>query len=517
MIRILTVLLGLFIGLSALANPSVSPLVRLNIVSKKIRGISISIVERSAAQKAVENGTFEDFFQQRLEDYLASDEHSKKMSRRLEELFRFHGGLNALPEVVEDYIQKEGNYEYNPRLYSDNNAANFMFENLSKKNLSWDTLLTGKDYRAYQVRGNNFFSYSDWGFLSAVMPQLATDNGVEYQTGETQPNKGPLVFKDVNFSAKDPRIAGVITTGRFFNRYVNTGLNKNRKRAAAIFRVFLCDGMSAAIPSSAGKEDEIYDLMFPHKSYTEEDLIKSMNESDSIHGNEPDCMKCHYKLDPMGKTLLTSQTILSPKAGKGHLRYKKSDGSMVDIPVKGVGELATAISQQNEYASCQVRHFWNWFMPDSKLSPEKETQLIAQFNQVGRRTNDFLKFIIAQPEFYSPRPSYTEDQLLAKNVRTFLKRCQDCHKDQTYSDSPDGRFPDFTVWPIGGSSESMKEWSQMIYRVMDLTHDGENPRMPPSSTSWRTSYKEAQVIKTWIDKGMPDENGKLMGKKEIKL
>jgi len=31
---------------------------------------------------------------------------------------------------------------------------------------------------------------------------------------------------------------GKLTTARFFNRYVNTALNKNRRRAAAVFRFF---------------------------------------------------------------------------------------------------------------------------------------------------------------------------------------------------------------------------------------------------------------------------------------
>jgi hypothetical protein len=431
------------------------------------------------------------------------------MSVRLDELFRVKTNSTPITEIAEYSINNtEMGYSRNSNLYSGSNALDHLFSEIARKNLSWDTLLTGKSYRAFYVQSQQVY-FSDFGFLAGIVPSIASGDGVYTKGTAPAPVKGAIPYRDVTFAENDPRIAGAITTSRFFVRYTNTGVNKNRRRAAAIFRIFLCDSMSAAVSSSEGQDEHILDLMFPHTPGMSEDQIRGkLADAETLHGTQPDCMACHYKLDPMGKTLLTSQSALSPTASKGHLTYKKSGGSLVNVPVRGVGELGSAIVLQDEYKSCQVRHFWNWFIEDATLTAEREKELVKKFDQVGHRTNDFIKYLIAQKEFFSVRVPLTEDQSMARQVKAYLQKCQNCHKDQTYDESPDLSFPDFTKWPIGGDAISMQDWIAKISKNLDLAHDGENPRMPPSIASWRSSFKETQLIKSWIQKGAPDENGK---------
>lgn len=486
------------------AQESVGPYAQLNRLSRVLRGYAPSESEKNDLRNAIHSGQEKAFLDKKLDDYLRSDEHAYKMSTRLEELFHLQTGSTPIESALETYADRQysgQNYFYRK------NSLNFLFNEIARKNLSWDELLTGKTYRLFYTQ-KDILMFTDWGFMAGVLPNLPSYNGVFDKDAPTPLITNTPVIRDVKFNDQDPRIAGAITTNRFFSRYTNTGINKNRRRAAAIFRIFLCDSMSAAVSSSEGMEEQILDLMFPHgPETTENNLRKALVSAESLHGTQPDCMACHYKLDPMGKTLLTSQSALSPKASPGRLTYKKANGMLVDVPVKGIGELGRAITQQEEYKSCQVQHFWKWFMGDRTLSAAKKEELIAKFDQVGRRTNDFIKIIIQQPEFFSPRIPFTEMQSQARMVKGFLKKCQDCHKDQFYEDSPDFKFPDFTQWPIGGSRSSMKSWIEKIARNMDLGHDGENPRMPSTTASWRSSYKEVQLMKKWISQGAPDENG----------
>lgn len=499
------------IHVPAFAQATTSPYVKINRLSRVIKGVQPTFQEREEVRLAIASGTDHILISKKIDEYLKSDQHAYKMSLRLDELFHIKTGATPIVSA----IQKPDGVFVTDKRYYRNNALNYLFTELAKKNLSWDELLVGKSYRAFNQTFVGF-EFSDWGFLGGIIPQLQGHVGVSDGTNTHPFFNEEVQYEDIRFSESDLRVAGAITTSRFFSRYGNTGVNKNRRRAAAVFRIFLCDSMSAAVSSSEGLDQQILDLMFPHDSGTTEDKIRN-STSEALHGSDPACMACHEKLDPMGRTLLTSQSALSPRASSGALFYKRSGTTPVNIKVKGVGELGKVITQQNEYKQCQVRHFWKWFMGDVELSKAKEQELVQKFDQVGHRTNDFIKVLLEEPAFFAERIPLTEDQLRARQVKAFFKKCQDCHKDQFYEDSPDFSIPNFTLWPIGGSTETMKTWVKKIYSAMDMAHDGENPRMPPSIAAWRTRYKEMQLIKNWIEQGSPDEKGqKLVPMENVK-
>ena len=478
-------------------SQTLPPSGKLNRLSRVLRGHAPTDAERAALQQASSAGQVDSFLDHKIDEYLASEDHAFKMSLRLEGLFRMKSTETFTTQGVTDPSF----------LFSRKNALNVLFSELGRKNLTWDTLLTGKSYQVFTNNRITGFGMNDYGFLAAILPDLHST------TGTFSPLAPDSEQTEVTFAANDPRIAGAITTSRFFNRYVSTGLNKDRKRAAAIFRIFLSDSMSAAVSSSEGQDQTILDLMFPHTGDMTEAELKAIasSQGDALHGTRPDCMACHSKLDPMGRTLMTSTLSLAPRATPGRLTYKRGQGELVNIPVKGVGELGAAITQQPEYEKCQVQHFYNWFFDEkTQATPEKIATLTKEFNRVGRRTNDFIKILVHQPEFFAVSPPMTEAEMRARQVKSFFKKCQDCHKDQFYADTPDNKIPDFTQWPIGGSKQEMKSWVDSIQSKMDLKHNGEKPSMPPTEAAWRTSYKEIQLIKSWIDQGAPNETGERM-------
>ena len=111
----------------------------------------------------------------------------------------------------------------------------------------------------------------DFRFFRAVTPALPY---AEYKA------ESPVLTFTNQFDPTESRVAGALTTARFFNRYNTTEINKNRKRAAAVFNIFLCDAMEPSIPEPSANPDDLLDKAFPGgNTMTEEDLRAESPES----------------------------------------------------------------------------------------------------------------------------------------------------------------------------------------------------------------------------------------------
>lgn len=501
----------------------------LNKLSWHIRGRPPADAEYDELAQAVARGERDAFINAKIQSYLKSTDHQDKMAERLDELFRFQTPRTR--ESIAKSADTSSSYSPIAKFYEKNNAFDAFVRRVARENLSWDELLTGKKYSLYGLTEAYPRNYiDDWGFMGAIAPEQVPNGfrGVIRDISPTagNPTDNPEHQKPVEleFAADDARVAGVLTTARFFGRYANTALNKNRRRAAAVFRVFLCDEMNAAISPAEEGQEKVLDLMFPHATdatpstpstggmtggMTEDEIKAVLNQSDKRHGQQPDCMACHYKLDPLGKTFATSTLTLSPFNSPGALVYKKADGEKVEVKARGIGDIAQALTQQRKYVDCQVQHFWDWYIGvDQTLSQTRLNQLVTKFNEVGRRTNDFVAYLVSQPEFREAAPPATPESIRAYQVKQVFKSCAACHTDQFYEDSEDFTIPDFTSWPIGGSKESMKAWAGKIRRMLDLDGDGSKRRMPPPKLAPALPKSDRDLIKAWLDDGAPDAEGK---------
>jgi hypothetical protein len=471
----------------------------LNKISQSTRGQPADVTDLKKINNLVSEIEKRQFIELKTDQYLTTQEYSNKMSLRLIELFQFKAAINL------KQIQK-------------NSTINF-FDQMTKNNLTWDALLTGKKY----TLNTQFVSLDlnpppdDVGFFGMLTSLPASDNG--YIKSINSVENIPTPTLEVSFAETEPQIAGAVTTPLFFERYGTTGLNKNRRRAAAMFRIFLCDKMKASIPAEAHIDEATYNILYPNEQpqinsntangMTQEEIKKILNKSDDIHGTRADCMSCHSKLDPMGKVFSNSGSLLSSVPSSGRLYYKSSVGQIIDQPVDNLNQMGQVIIQQNEYVTCQIKQFWNWYIgEDLVVDSVKMDQLKTEFNRVGRKTNDFVKSLVLSSEF-AERKAHNEIRDLAVNVKKYFQQCQGCHNaDSMYSGT------DLTKWPLGNPNsprDNPEFWLKKITKVLDLDHGGLKRSMPPKvqDGGFIPSKQELEMVQKWIQLGGPDELGQV--------
>lgn len=462
----------------------------LNKISHALRGVPPTEREYFELQQAENENRVEEFLNQKRGQYIKSPLYVDKMRWRVIELFKLAPAKSVTllnPEVP----------SYDTSRY---NSTDALLITLFSENRPWDFLLTGQEYRLYNTTSNPFGSLS----AGTLYKQLISPE-------QLQSVKNLKVSESmlVKFPETDGRLAGILTSERFFDRYATTAVNKNRRRAAAIFRTFLCDNMLAAVPDPGENKSKIIDIQYPHQAdqnFSESEVQAASVMQDGLHGTQADCMACHYKLDPMGKTFLGSPIVLSGHEWPGALSFKNSKKEIVNIPVKNIHELGQAITAQDDYLSCQIKHFWEWFIgKDINLTPEIESQLAKQFNSVGRRPNDFVNLLLQRPEFKTRRIE-TPEQTVSRRTMEIFKKCQSCHAGKT-DDSTGDPLVDLTVWPLGqNTSETDPQyWINKIKKKLDLDHGGRNRVMPPKTSGWSLTRDEMLTIQQWIDIGTPDK------------
>ncbi|MEN0059959.1 MAG: DUF1588 domain-containing protein, partial [Bdellovibrio sp.] len=439
-------------------------------LSRALKGEPPSLEERQQLEQAKHEKNEETFLKQITQKYLQDPKFSSKLKFKVDELFYL------IPQI-EPLSMQYNTSDMSPSSY------NFFIQNIIDNNLNWDTLLTGKSYKEYfsPNKNNVFFRALDKNFSSPTDIQILLQEDSK--------------ISEITFSENEQRVAGIITTPRFFHRYANTALNKNRRRAAAVFRIFLCDSMVAtAPPANSETEKRDFDILLPSHRNTEESIRGSL--AATIHGEQADCMKCHYKLDPLGKVFALSQTTLGGRPSPGALRYQGTQGRKVDIPLQGFGDMAEQITRQPEYAECQVNHFWRWYVgQDVPISQDMMEDLVRVFNQVGRRPKDFIAHLTTLPEFKQKPLLLSQAQIISRRVSNLFKSCDSCH------DSQGATIRSLSKFPYGSSREEIVETLNKVKESLDLDHGGMKKTMPPKESKWQLSAQDYTLIRRWLELG----------------
>jgi hypothetical protein len=458
----------------------------LNKLSHSLRGINPSYAEYKSLIEARKNSQLETFFSSKRAEYLNSPFYFEKMRWRMTELFKL------APSSTPFNVNPELPNADKSRL----NATDELFLSLFKENNSWDSLLTGHQYRIFAPQANEVSVLLGLSPLTHFSQLVDEDFKNEY----SKLNEGESL--SLKFDENEGRVAGILTSPRFFDRYATTAVNKNRRRAAALFRTFLCDNMVAAVPDPAANRAKIYDLQYPQKTqdhFSESELVAASQMGDGQHGTQADCMSCHYKLDPMGKVFLGSPVILSGYKWPGALSFKNAKSEIVFIPVKNINELGQAISQQPEYLNCQMKHFWDWFIgKDIPLSQTIMSELVEKFIQVDRKPNDFVNYLVQRAEFKLRRVEEPA-QTTSRRTKEIFQKCQSCHLGK--SDDVTGEpLIDLTQWPLGKDTSipDLGYWLRRVSKKLDLENGGRKRSMPPESSNWNLTREELKVIQEWI-------------------
>lgn len=486
-----------------------SPQARLRKLSLHIRGMTPEDTDYTALDTAVQAHTETAFFQGKTRDYLASPQHTAKMMTRLDELFR----VNIMGIPPENFSQFDaGTVPTNYESGADNfdaqdiryfrNSMDRLFRSVVQENSSWDQLLTDREYHLYFLHPPaGADPYVSSSYESGFLDEFLDSN----QTVTDKKNDDFIIH---TMPPEDLGTAGAITTARFADRYQTSDVNMNRRRAAAVFRIFLCDEMRPVAVSSNTDRSEFLDTAFLRNSSLPKGTLETPTEM--LHGADKQCLSCHYKLDPLGEAFNSMSSVLYREPSPGALVYDRPGKPRLEIKGRGLSEVALAITQQPEYARCQVRHFWEWFIgKDLPLSDARLDALTDRFNSLGRKVNDFIGFLVNEPEFSGHGTALNSRATGFLKAKPFLAACNSCHTSQDAKSSGDAPPPSFTELPIGGSSETHARWIIKVANAIDLEHHGAHAKMPPSEANWDSAQieKANQAIREWIQDGAPDSSG----------
>lgn len=447
--------------------------------------------------RQLESSARNQYFEQMADQYIDSEDFNLTMTKFLSDLFRV-----ARPR------QEMG---YNSSLTS----LHMRFHELAAQNKPWDDLLLStqimtsledlKNSRGLPSFYSAIISPDQTEKLRKYVEEAYLEKLKDFINLKNKDNLNSSAFSRI-MDTTSTHLAGTLTDPSFLARHPTTPMNQNRKRAAAIFRIFLCDDMKAVILPDANAEKEL-ELAALDDGLEARKLVSSTPSIVKMHAGEEKCSSCHYKLDPLAKAYVGISSRISPRTVPGELTFKRKNGELARIPYRNMQDLAKAIVDQPEYLSCQVQHFWDLFVgKDIPLSASTKDELVSQFNQMERRPKTFAKYLVRRPEFYR-FPRFDMDSIGFNQVSGILKNCKSCHDKETLAPQVD-QVP-FKVF--GGSDEHQKIVEQII-EDLDLLGNGSQAKMPPKSAGWTLDPRERVLLTAWLAGG-----AKTLAKNESRL
>lgn len=414
---------------------------------------------------------FDKYLSIKIDEYMASSLFAEKMRIRLLELFQLKVSSTSFPGMVTNGNVAVGNSTFD----------HFVLD-LVSQDRSWDELLIGKSYR---IDPSNPTALSELDFFQDL-----------FEVESLYQSKSAITLEPKSANQLQG-VAGVLTTKRFFDRFFNTKLNENRKRSAAIFRVFLCDKMQPVLLLSEAERAKLFAKAINAQAGPMP--ITSMTDS-ARHGTDPQCQSCHYKLDPMGKSFQNATNRPNAGVASGSLTFKKENGVLVDIPYQNIHQLAETIVKQEEYASCQVQHFWDWFVGEDTTILDRQN-LINKFSSpsIQRKPKEFIKYILLSQR--KTKRGLNESDIRFSDVRPLFNRCIGCHTKEITA--PMLNNPE--LWKSDGTDMSL---AKAVIDVTDLTerHPGFS-WMPPKDAGWSLEGKDREILKAWLKGGAKMDDG----------
>jgi len=295
------------------------------------------------------------------------------------------------------------------------------------------------------------------------------------------------------------------------SRYKKTIYSK----AAAFFRIYLCDDMQqVALPDGGSKSQEAF--KFIHKSTPSAVTDAPPPPTQTIMNVkpqhvQPQCLGCHVKLDPM-ETIFNKKfdrlsfTATGPKQSVFNFSYDDYNGRTITIPVNNVDELPALISKQPQYIRCQSEKFWNWFIgTDVPLSPKQRDELEKVYVTNESKPLEIIKYLTSLKLFSSD--SFLSEPKQFNNVRPIFQKCHGCHKS-------DPTIPSLLEIPFNlnrtSQAEKMADHLDILKSVVKLTNilgDQKGIKMPTKDAGWKISDAERSTLIKWIADGAKDENG----------
>lgn len=427
-------------------------------VSLLLKGVPPSEEEMEQAWKTSAD-QYDTFLNMKMDEYMSSNEFSDVMVRHVQALFQVSSYSSLYPDL---------NPDLNSFFSKGITAFEQMIVDMLEQNKSWDELFVGSHYR---VPVSSQLADKDLDFFQNVA-------GVE-QSGEFY-----------NISASQPALAGLLTTSRFFKRYFNTRLNENRKRAAAIYKVALCDAMDPVLIVSQAERDRLtlQSLNAPGTS--------AVSSVATQHGTDPACQSCHEKLDPLGAVFARSMYRPNPGETPGSLLLRDMSGAKTVTPFKNISEFAKVLVNQQAYVECQTRNLWNMFVgKDVGMPTDAKFSQVFASDSVQRRPKEFIKYLLRSTR--TTAAPLSASNVRFSDVKPILEKCQSCHENEPLA--PASRLDSYQSWN-GDLAQTLADQVIKESGLSENPHEssGLPPSMPPKDAGWELTGRNRELLKAWI-------------------
>lgn len=424
---------------------------------------------------------FKDFYVAKANGYMNEELFKKWMTSKVEELFYLKSSQIGF---VDKLSGSYGNsVDYN------GTSFNLLTKQVISENLPWKELFLSEKY---------FINSSVEGILSYI-----NQNDSEFVkmnvVGKVMPQKVSEQISVADFS-KNPNFSGLFSTPRFLERFTDNELNSGRKRSSAFFRIMMCENLR---PSIERKDQDVIENRIS-LGVTEQDFIR-LHKQDSLesqHGSNPDCRKCHDRLDPAAWTMRGLRVGISPFATKGFLVYNDDEENLKKIPVASFKDLVQKTVEQDRFYECQSENFIRWIIgKDIQITQKRRAEFSKKFREINGKPKEFIRFLINTDEFQKGRSeeAINEPQSLSR-AREVFSNCNECHKNM----------------PFGNNAFSVRNFVARALERVDVANYGKNRSMPPRDHYWAPSKEDYDKIKSWVLEGAPDQdNVPLLSEKGI--
>ncbi len=290
-------------------------------------------------------------------------------------------------------------------------------------------------------------------------------------------------------------------------------------KAAAFFRIYLCDDMSPVIlPGKNSKSIEAFKIIHSETAPIASNMsvvpvLSSVPASPALalkaEHVKPECSGCHNKLNPMESIFNKKFAPFDPVTKKPNpfeFVYEDYTGKDIRLTIESVDALPDILIKQPQYVRCQSEKFWNWFVgSDVPLNPKQRTELESVYVASKSQPLEIIKYLTSLSMFSSD--SFASEPKQFNNIRPILQKCHGCHK-------ADPTIASLLSIPFNIDKKTMPEKMADHVEIIDkmvklanLLNDQSKVRMPPKNAGWKLTENEKTILLKWIYDGAKDESG----------
>lgn len=297
----------------------------------------------------------------------------------------------------------------------------------------------------------------------------------------------PGDWRAVRLSPDEPRYRSVLSDLDFLNRFPDTPSNHNRARANYVLKTFLCETITP-MPTPPDWEPT--------------------TPPDDPHGTNPDCIGCHWRLDPLARFFDHwrppfgggDKTWFDAEQGAiGKLYVKNADGSVSGHDGVGDGDLARILQGEPRFRQCLAQKVWEFMLgPGVKLDQPTQAKLVQAFERRGN-FKDVVREAARHPWFWSTEEA---PPLKFGDVGSAFDGCAGCHRVGGTNPVPfDAHSYPFRQDPRENVALLTRMWGAI---------NGEPgfKRMPPAPRPALPSDMLAR-LREWIAAGAVDDEGRI--------